>query len=257
MRSALATYDDSRVMDEQSWWDLWNISYRGQDQLDVVSSELFSRTVAIINGITEKESSRVLEVGCGTGTLSRMFTFSSYLGLDFSPAAVEIARERSWHSDRNIFNHPAKYEVADFCEWNAPADPFDVVICVDAIACIREQSLVMAKMARCLRSGGRLVMTTVNRFVYDRIRRSSSVKLQNGPVSHWLTSRELRQLVTQSGLTVERFETIMPRGNVGILRLVNSHRLNHAFGSRAADGLRSLKELIGLGQYLVVVARKE
>ena len=46
-------------------------------------------------------------------------------------------------------------------------NPFDVVICVDAIACIREQSLVMAGKAGRLRSGGRLVMTTVNRFVYD------------------------------------------------------------------------------------------
>ena len=255
MSSAASIDDQSRSMDEQSWWDLWNTSYRAQDQLDVVSSELFSRAVALINGITEKEISRVLEVGCGTGTLSRMIECSSYLGLDFSPAAVEIARERSCGSVTAQRNSTS-YEVADFSEWQAPMNPFDVVICVDAIACIRNQSLVMQKMANCLRPGGRLVLTTVNRFVYNRIRRSSSVRLENGPVSNWLNSQELRRLVREAGLAIEHFETIMPRGNAGILRLVNSHRLNNICGPRAAAGLRRLKEVAGLGQYLVMVARK-
>jgi 2-polyprenyl-3-methyl-5-hydroxy-6-metoxy-1,4-benzoquinol methylase len=256
MTSAMAVHDRSRTMEEQSWWDLWNTSYRAQEQLDAVSSELFARAACIINSITRKEECRVLEVGCGTGALSRTISYASYLGLDFSPAAVHLARERGAQQIHDKEPASSRYEVADICEWEAPAELFDVVVCIDAIACIRNQSLAMRKMGNALRTGGRLVMTTVNPFVYERIRRSSSARLENGPVSHWLTREELRQLVTEAGFTIERFETIMPRGEMGILRLVNSYKLNNSFGPRVAAALRKMKEPVGLGQYSLLVAHK-
>lgn len=256
MRTDSATIDRSRKMDEKSWWDLWNTSYRAKDNFDVVSSELFSRAAAAINAITRKESSRVLEIACGTGSLSRILVYSSYHGLDISAAAVEIARERSAQVAFPTGTKPPSYEVADVCLWSTPVQSFDVVVCVDAISSIRDQQLAMTKMAESLRPGGRLILTAINRFVYDRIRRSSSVKLENGPVSHWLTRGELHDLVSKAGLTIERSKTIMPRGNMGILRIVNSNRLNYSLGSRVAGVLRRAKEEMGLGQYSLVVARK-
>jgi hypothetical protein len=71
-----------------------------------------------------------------------------------------------------------------------------------------------------------------------------------------LSRREMHQLVKQAGLTLERSYTIMPRGNMGILRVINSPSLNRAFGLRIARILDRLKEQVGLGQYRVVVARK-
>src|ERR1700688_3171013 len=88
--------DRSREMEEKSWWDLWNTSHRIKDDNDAVSSELFARAAAAINGITRNRECRVLEVACGTGTLSRMLVYSSYHGWDISPAAIEIARQKSW-----------------------------------------------------------------------------------------------------------------------------------------------------------------
>ncbi len=256
MTTKSATIDRSREMDEKSWWDYWNMSYRAKDNFDVISSELFSRAAAAINAITKKGSCRVLEIACGTGTLSRMIVYASYHGLDISAAAVELARERSALIALPPGADPPSYEVADVCVWSNPAQSFDVVVCVDAISSIRDQQLAMTKMAESLKPGGRLVLTTINRFVYDRIRRSASVKLQNGPVSHWLTRSELKELVSNTGLTIEQSKTIMPRGNMGILRIINSSRLNYALGSRVAAFLRRLKEATGLGQYSVIVARK-
>jgi 2-polyprenyl-3-methyl-5-hydroxy-6-metoxy-1,4-benzoquinol methylase len=256
MNRESATIDRSRALDEKSWWDQWNTAYRAKDNFDVVSSELFSRAAAVINALTRKESSRVLEIACGTGTLSRTLTFSSYHGLDISAAAIDIARQRSANAVFSAGAQQPTYEVADICVWPTPAESFDLVICVDAISSIREQQLAMTKMAESLRPGGRLVLTTINRFVYDRIRRSASVKLENGPVSHWLTRSELHTLVSNAGFAIEQSHTIMPRGNMGILRIVNSHRLNYALGSRVAGVLRQVKENTGLGQYSLVVARK-
>jgi 2-polyprenyl-3-methyl-5-hydroxy-6-metoxy-1,4-benzoquinol methylase len=249
--------DRSREMDEKSWWDLWNTSHRTKDNNDTVSSELFDRAAAAINGITRNESCRVLEIACGTGTLSRMLVYSSYHGLDISPAAIEVARQKSASISLPPGASAPTYEPADFHEWPLPAQPFDVAICIDAISSIRDQPVAMKKMAQSLRIGGCLVLTTINRFVYDRIQRTPTVRFESGPVSHWLTRAELRALVVQAGLTIERFTTIMPRGDLGILRWTNSAHLNESFGPGVAAVLRRLKEQAGLGQYSLVIARKE
>ena len=257
MPTNTSSVDRSREMDEKSWWDLWNTSYRKKDDNDAISGELFERAAAAVNGITRNSNCRVLEIACGTGTLSRMIAFSSYHGLDISPAAIEIARQKSANISLPASSAPPTYEAADFHEWPLPEQAFDVAVCIDAISSIRDQAGAMAKMARSLRPGGHLVLATINRYVYDRIQRSPTVRLESGPVSHWLSRNELHTLIRQAGFTIERSSTIMPRGNLGILRFVNSRRLNEVFGPRFASVLRRLKESVGLGQYSVVVAHKE
>jgi 2-polyprenyl-3-methyl-5-hydroxy-6-metoxy-1,4-benzoquinol methylase len=248
--------DRSREMDEKSWWDLWNTSYRTRDDNDAISGELFERAAAAVNDITRNSNFRVLEIACGTGTLSRMIVFSSYHGLDISAAAIDIARQKSACISFPASSVPPTYEAADFHEWPLPEQAFDVAVCIDAISSIRDQAIALEKIARSLRPSGHLVLTTINRYVYDRIQRTPTVRLESGPVCHWLSRSELQTLIRQAGFAIERSSTIMPRGNLGILRYINSRRLNEAFGARIASVLRRLKEHVGLGQYSFVVARK-
>jgi SAM-dependent methyltransferase len=244
-------------MDERAWWDLWNTSHRTKEHNDPVSSELFERAAAVVNAFTQPTGGRVLEVACGAGALSRLLRYSSYHGLDISPAAIEIARQKAKSIQSSGGASRPTYEVADFHDWPLPLDPFDVVVCVDAFVCFRDQPLAIRKIAESLRPEGRLLLTVVNKFVYERIRRTATAPLASGPVCHWLSVRELHALIESAGLTIERSWTIMPRGNGGVLRLVNSRRLNQAFGRRFEAVLRRLKERVGFGQYLVVTARKE
>src|SRR6516165_5837573 len=83
--------DPSRNMDERSWWDLWNTSYRAEDNRDQISTELFAHVAELLRKTMLGDEGRMLEVACGTGTLSRQLNFASYHGLDISAAAIEIA----------------------------------------------------------------------------------------------------------------------------------------------------------------------
>jgi SAM-dependent methyltransferase len=244
-------------MDERSWWDLWNTSYRTEDNGDETFRELFARTSAIVNDVTRGEGGRVLEVACGTGTLSRSLAFSSYHGLDISSAAIEIARQKGEHLQLPVGTSRPTYETADFHDWPLPTKPFDLVVCVDAIEGFRDGQLVLRKIAQSLRTGGTLVLIAINRFVYHRIKRTQWTTLENGPVSHWHSRRELHTMINSAGLTIERSYTIMRRGNCGILRLINARRVNEAFGPQGAAVLRRLKERVGLGQYRLVIARRK
>lgn len=256
MQTAPPQIDRSRNMDERSWWDLWNTSYRAEDHRDVISTQLFAHVAAVVKKLTQGKSDRMLEVACGTGTLSRELSFLSYHGLDISPAAIEIAQRKTKERFHGRACAPT-YEVADFHDWSLPVDPVDLLLCVDAMHSFRDQQFTLRRMAEALRSGGLLVVATINPVVYTRIRRVGGVRLENGPVSHWLSRRELHDLVQQAGLTIERSYTIMPRGNMGWLRIINSPRLNEAFGPRCAAMFRWAKERVGLGQYRVLIARKD
>lgn len=243
-------------MEEMSWWNLWNTSYRTNDNNDDTSAELFRRTASLINGITRTRNNRILEIGCGAGTLSRMLVYSYYQGVDLSPAAIDIARKKAEQLTISLTACPPRYEAADFHEWAPPVEGFDVAVCVDAIAYFRDQLYTLKKIATSLRPGGHLVLTTINPFVYDRIQRTPWVRLESGPVSHCLSRQALLSLVREAGFLIEQTHTIMPRGNIGVLRLVNSPRLNNALGPSLAAVFHHMKEIMGLGQYRLVVARK-
>jgi len=256
MEKATSFINRSWEMEERSWWDLWNSSFRSEDNRDDNATELFTHVLGIFRSIANGRRCRVLEVACGTGTLSRHLNFSSYHGLDLSAAAIDIARQKAGLMTLATGAKAPVYEAADFHDWPLPAEAFDVALCVDAISCFRDQALVMRKIAQSVSAGGHVLITTINPFVYNRIRRADGGRLQNGPVSHWLSARKLHGLIRQAELNIERSYTIMPRGNRGILRIINSRRLNEALGSRGNAWSRSLKEKCGLGQYRVVLARK-
>lgn len=256
MTNETPVIDCARDRDEQGWWDHWNVSFRAQDDGGEVPNELFARTAAVVDQLMPGGGGRVLEVACGAGAMSRRLAYSSYHGLDISPAAIAIARKKNESAPRTGTG-ATTYEAADIHDWPLPPDPFDVALCVDAVAYFRDQAFALKKMALALRPGGLLVLTTINPFVYRRIRRTTKSPLREGSISHWLTRSELHRLVESAGLTLERSYSIMPRGNLGILRIVNARRLNHAFGMRGAEFLKIAKERVGLGQYRVIVARKQ
>lgn len=256
MRNEPQLLDRSRQLDEKTWWDLWNSSYRAGEENGEISNELFAHVVAVMRQIVNDDKVRILEVGCGTGVVSRQLQFSSYHGLDISPAAIEIACRKAESMELPTGVSRPTYEAADFHDWPLPAEPFDAVLCIDAISCFRDQQLTLHKFAQSVPAGGTVVLTTINPLVYNRIRRTNTVRLENGPVSHWLSRGELHQLVERAGLTIVRSYTIMPRGDMGFLRIVNSPRLNKALGRRGAGIFRLLKERVGWGQYRVVVAQK-
>ena len=243
-------------LDEKSWWDLWNSSWRSEELNDEVSVELFGHVAHLLDGIAPNGPPRILEVACGTGILSRGLRFSSYQGLDLSGAAIEIANKKAESLALPRGTSKPTYEAADFHDWTPPAEPFDVVMCIDAISCFRDQPLVMKKMAELVRSGGYVLLTTINPFVWKYIRRPDGGKCQCGPVSHWLTKPEMHALVQGAGLNLQRSYTIMPRGNRGILRLINSRHWSRVVGESGAKKLKALKERAGLGQYRVVLAQK-
>ncbi|MEY6432070.1 class I SAM-dependent methyltransferase [Thioalkalicoccus limnaeus] len=190
---------------------------------------------------------RVLEVNCERGWFAgQLQGCSSFLGID--PSA-EMVAEAQAH-----FPH-AKFFASEFLPWEAPEQSFDLILYVDKIAHTPDQEAVLEKMGRLVRPGGHLVLTTENPFVYSRIcwiRPPAA-----GEFRRWLTNKELHAMLGRSGWRVERSYTVLPAGELGVLKIINARRLNDPL-QRILPGrwITRVKEWAGLGQFRVVVAQR-
>lgn len=109
------------------------------------------RTLARRAGIAPGVS--VLDVCCGVAGPGRLITEElgcTYLGVDFSSSALEIARERSG-------GLPCSFEVARIPP--LPPGPFDVVLLFETMLAFPEKEPLLEEIARALRAGGRFAFT--------------------------------------------------------------------------------------------------
>jgi SAM-dependent methyltransferase len=99
---------------------------------------------------------RVLEVGCGWGELAEWVareTGAEVVAVDLSPRMVELARERG-----------VEAQVGDVQELPFEDGAFDVAIAAWMLYHVPDLDRGIAELARVLRPGGRLVVTTNSRF---------------------------------------------------------------------------------------------
>ncbi|GAA2651527.1 hypothetical protein GCM10010400_03670 [Streptomyces aculeolatus] len=130
-------------------WDGWYRERRAIDRLVTdAESDRFTQHMRPRSGAT------VLDVGCGIGSFSRQLFRWGYdvLGLDFSPAAIQIARGQG-------IEKRLQYGVHDF---DAAAIPpalqpgsLDVVVCRNVLPFI-DHPRFMGDVRRWLRPGGQL-----------------------------------------------------------------------------------------------------
>jgi SAM-dependent methyltransferase len=94
-----------------------------------------------------------LDIGCGTGTFSRLLAerCDRVLALDLSPRMIDIARERSVRYSNLAF------QIADVTSWPFPVGEFD---CVASIATLHHLPMeeTLLKMREALQVGGTLAV---------------------------------------------------------------------------------------------------
>jgi 2-polyprenyl-3-methyl-5-hydroxy-6-metoxy-1,4-benzoquinol methylase len=230
--------------DQRRFWNHWNLDARCPDHLNqwaLLRGEAILRTLSSL----ALEQPRIIDLGCGTGWLTeKLAAYGPVTGIDLSDEAVALARQRAPHIN---------YIAADVFEMPLPQEHFDVVISQDVLAHIVDQQGYITLAARLLKPGGHLIITTTNRFVVERM------SLPPQPPEHierWLTMRSLRKLL-RTHFTVLRTATVMPAGSKGVLRVVNSPKLESILKPLIAPAaLAAAKERLGLGYNLVALARK-
>lgn len=104
---------------------------------------------------------RVLDVGCGGGLLAEALARAGahVTAIDLAPGMIEVARLHALDASLAIDYRLAAAEELAVAE----AGAFDVVTCMEMLEHVPEPEAMVATLARTLRPGGALFVSTLNR----------------------------------------------------------------------------------------------
>jgi 2-polyprenyl-3-methyl-5-hydroxy-6-metoxy-1,4-benzoquinol methylase len=190
----------------------------------------------------------ILDLGCGTGWFTeRLAQFGHVTGVDLNRKGIEEARARI---------EQATFFAGNFFELALPRDHYDILVAQQVIAHVVDQPRFVELAASLLKPRGFLVLTTPNKFVMDRLGNVGWASSGPHHIEQWLDRKSLFRLV-RTRFEIVRCTSIVPIGHSGVLRLVNSAKLDQMLGHLLSPRrLQTFKERAGFGYTLLLLARK-
>ena len=176
----------------------------------------------------------VLDLCCGVGGAGRFITQElgcAYLGVDLSPSAIEIARERSG-------DLACRFEVARIPP--IPRGPFDAVLLLETMLAFPDKQSLIQEISRALAIGGRFAFTVEEGLPLTEAERE---RMPDADTVWLIPLQELLGLLERAGLVV-RWQDDCSRSHQAM-----ADSLLNAFAAEAADiaaqiGGQAVEELL-------------
>ena len=241
--------DDPTAEEQKTYWDeRWSLQNTPnawqQRRADVIIS--FLRELSL-------DQPRILDLGCATGWMTKLLSeFGPAEGVDLSPTAIEMAQSR----------YPGiRYRAGDLYEIELASEPVDVVVCQEVIPHVPDQPLLIRRIAEIIKPGGYLIISAANKFVMERVRDSDGLvgvgtEDPDEHIKNWVDIKGLERLL-RPYFDVSRTTSVTPMGRRGILRIINSHKLNKSLSLLIPQSrLDALKERLFLGYTIIAMGQK-
>jgi SAM-dependent methyltransferase len=158
-----------------------------------------------------RNGERLLEVGCGSGAFTIGAARRGYraVGLSWDEANQAVALERAKLCGVDDIAFPIQ-DARQLDQQAAFAGQFDVVLCFETIEHILDDRKLMRDMARCLKPGGRLLLTTPN-YYYRAISPEDDGPFETREtgwhVRRGYSAEMLKELCRHGGLLVEEISS--------------------------------------------------
>jgi 2-polyprenyl-3-methyl-5-hydroxy-6-metoxy-1,4-benzoquinol methylase len=189
-------------------YDAWHAGHAVDTEADAPWHRLIRRH---LDPDRDLRGRRVLEIGCGRGGFacwlaSHPATPAEVVAADFSPVAV--AKGRQYAAGRGLT--AVRWETADIQQLAQFGAEFDTVFSCETIEHVPDPPLAVRQLARVLKPGGRLFLTTPNYLstlgLYRGYCRLVGKRFDEGgqPICQLTMLPKTRQWVRSAGLRVER-----------------------------------------------------
>jgi 2-polyprenyl-3-methyl-5-hydroxy-6-metoxy-1,4-benzoquinol methylase len=231
----------------QFWNEHWQ-QWQERKVLNEWTERRATEILQLIRGLPV-ERPRMLDFGCGIGWFTeRLSDLGEAHGIDLSPEGIATARAR---------RPDIPYLAGSVYDAPLPTNYFDVVVSQEVIAHVENQRKYVDRAADVLRAGGYFIVTTGNKFVMDRLGNVGWFDYPPDHIEQELSRTQLKKLLSPR-FRVLRASTILPIGTLGILRWVNSVKLNSwAQKIISEQTLTALKERAGFGWQTIALAQKK
>src|SRR2546430_7140585 len=183
---------------------------------------------------------KILDLGCATGWFTAQLSGlgKDVTGIDLSEAAIKLAQS----------DFPEIHYIAgNIFEMNLPTETMDLVVSQEVIAHVPDQPELVRRIARLIKPDGYLIISTANKFVIERWDMGPD---PNSHIKQWLNMNTFKRLLAPQ-FKILKTSSIIPIGNRGILRLINSYRFNALLQPLLSHHqIERAKEKAGLGYSL-------
>jgi 2-polyprenyl-3-methyl-5-hydroxy-6-metoxy-1,4-benzoquinol methylase len=241
-RPQLPSIDDQR--------QFWNWHWQNWEQRKVLNDWTERRATEILGLIKGLpiQRPRILDLGCGRGWFTeRLADLGEAHGIDLSPEGIAAAQAR---------RPDITYLAGNIYEAALPEKYFDVVVSQEVIAHVEDQPKYVERGIDVLKPGGYFIITTGNKWVMDRLGNVGWNVQPKEHIAHQLSQGQLRKMLAPRCDVLKAF-TIIPHGQLGVLRVINSYKLNSMLAKVVSpQKIDALKEKAGFGWQMIFLAQK-
>lgn len=144
--------------------------------------------------------SRVLDAGCGDGTMAFLLHHRGCRVVGVSDDAAAMAGLRGQRDGLGIAEEHVDFQEHDLRQGTPPGAPFDAALCFDVLEHIRDDGAALAGIAAAVREGGRVLITVPDRAARPLRGDTVSASEDGGHVRQGYTREELESLLRHAGL---------------------------------------------------------
>lgn len=232
---------DISIDAQREAWNRWNTPAARTHKLTAAPTR---QAMQIERWLAGSCDLRILDAGCGSGWMAeRLLRFGHVTAVDLADSVIAEASERA---------PKATFVAGDILSMSIPNGPFDCIVSLELLSHVVNQLALVARFASLLKPGGTLMLATQNRPVLERD--SAIGGPIPGQIRRWVDAESLRNLLAPH-FRVAELTSVVPAGNQGFLRIVNSSKLNRLLGTVVGlERIEHLKERCLFGHTLMVRA---
>ena len=233
---------DIGLEEQRQTWNRWNAAAR-EHKLPPTSQRQAEIVDAWCAALGRRDLA-ILDLGCGTGWMSeRLCAYGEVTGVDLADEILDRARLRL---------PQVRFLSGDLFSVDLPERSFDAVVALEVLPYVKDQPAFVDRLAALLKPGGILMLATANRPVLERW--SAVGEPMPGQLRRWVDARELRRLLARRFESI-RISSVVPVGDQGFLRLLNSTKLNRLLAMVVPRAhVERAKERALLGHTLMALA---
>jgi 2-polyprenyl-3-methyl-5-hydroxy-6-metoxy-1,4-benzoquinol methylase len=136
-------------------WDKEAASFDMEIDHGLIGEDARAAWKAVLQNALNGQGLEVLDIGCGTGSLSILLAELGHrvTGVDLSPAMIDLAKAKTQKEGQAI-----QFQVMDAAFPDFPAQRFDAILCRHLLWTLPEPAKVLQRWIKLLRPKGRLVL---------------------------------------------------------------------------------------------------